>query len=73
MATTLDSRRSVSVRAAWRAGASAAVPASGNRNKTSTNCFNLGLIFRRTAHFFRPPEQDFEAFVSVGHRVVFEV
>jgi len=73
MATTLDSRRSVSVRAAGRACAPAAAPISGNRNKTSTNCFNLGLVFRWPANFFRPPEQDFKAVVSTRGGILFEV
>src|SRR5579863_4197573 len=58
MAATLDSSRSVSVWSDGLAGGAAA-QTTGNKNKTSTICFNLGLIFRRTAHFFGALQQHF--------------
>ena len=44
----------LSVFSAGLAGARAAAPRSGNRNKTSTICFNLGLIFGWNGVFFLP-------------------
>ncbi len=72
MATTLDSRRSVSP-FAEEAGAVGTAPSSGNKNKTSTICFNLGLIFRRATHFFCPLQQNFHALVGAGGGVGLEV
>ncbi len=72
MATTLDSRRSVPALAVAGAGASAD-PTSGNRNKTSTICFNLGLIFRRTPHFFCPLQERLHTLFRIGRRARFEV
>src|SRR5579871_363727 len=67
MATTLDSSRSASAAAVGPGVATA--PTSGNTNKTSTICFNLGLIFRRTAHFFGPFEEDFHTLIRSSPEV----
>src|ERR1019366_693894 len=62
MASALCSRRNSS-RPAW-AGQEACPTV--NKNKTSTFCLTLGLIFRWCTFFFRPLQQDLDPRGGVG-------
>src|SRR5580700_11889970 len=69
MASALCSRRNIS-RPAW-AGQEAG--ATVNKNKTTTFCLTLGLIFGRCTLFFRPLQQDLDPRGGVGMMVRLEM
>src|ERR1039457_3966699 len=64
MASPLSSSRSSS---GWSA---ARVP---DRNKTTTNCLKIGLIFGMSTRFFRPLQQEFDPGVGVRVPVTLEM
>src|SRR5580692_11404681 len=69
MASALCSRRNNSL-PAW-AGQQASPTV--NKNKTTTFCLTLGLIFRRRTLFFRPLQQYFDPRGGVGVMIRLEM